>query len=56
MLFGKSGYSQITGGRHLRYPDETPLTNLYLTVLQKLGVPAESIGDSTGVFKELSDI
>ena len=50
------GAGPIKGGRHYRYPDETPLTNLYLTVLQKLGVPAESIGDSTGVFKELSDI
>ena len=50
------GAGQTKGGRHLRYPDETPLTNLYLTVLQKLGVPAESIGDSTGVFTELSDL
>ena len=49
---------QLKGGRHLRYPDGTPLTNLYLTVLNKLGVPVERVGDSTGqvahLFEHLS--
>src|SRR5262249_24445055 len=31
----------IKGGRHLRYPDETPITNLYLTLLDKLGMPIQ---------------
>jgi hypothetical protein len=35
-------------GRHLKYPQYTPLSNLYLTMLDKLGIPAEKLGDSTG--------
>ena len=30
------------------YPTETPMTNLYLTLLDRMGVQAESLGDSTG--------
>jgi len=36
------------GGRHVVYPKETPMTNLLLTMLDKSGVPAETLGDSTG--------
>jgi hypothetical protein len=50
------GAGQIKGGRHLRYPKGTPVTNLYLSVLNKLGVPVERIGDSTGQFAELSAV
>jgi hypothetical protein len=39
---------QLKGGRHLKYPENTPMSNLLLTVLNKVGVPAEKIGDSTG--------
>jgi hypothetical protein len=40
--------AQLKGGRHIRYPKETPLANLHLTLLDKLGVRLERIGDSTG--------
>src|SRR5689334_18417993 len=50
------GAGTLKGGRHLVYPEHTPLTNLQLTLLNKLGVPAEKLGDSTGQFKELSDL
>ena len=40
--------AQLKGGRHLRYPKETPLANLHLTLLDKLGVHLDRIGDSTG--------
>jgi hypothetical protein len=50
------GAGTLKGGRHLVYPEHTPLTNLQLTLLNKLGVPAESLGDSTGQFKELSEL
>jgi hypothetical protein len=40
--------AQITGGRHIRYPKETPLANLHLTLLDKMGVHMDRIGDSTG--------
>ena len=39
---------RIKGGRHLVYPKGTPVTNLFLNMLDKLGVPAENLGDSTG--------
>jgi len=50
------GAGTLKGGRHLVYPEHTPLTNLQLTLLNKLGVPAEKIGDSTGQFRELSGV
>ena len=37
-----------TGGRHVRYSPDTPLANLHLTLLDKLGVPVESLGHATG--------
>jgi hypothetical protein len=40
--------AQLTGGRHIRYPKETPLANLHLTLLDKLGIPMDRMGDSTG--------
>jgi hypothetical protein len=40
--------SQVTGGRHIRYPKGTPMANLYLTMMDTLGVPVERLGDSTG--------
>jgi hypothetical protein len=42
------GAGRIQGGRHVRFPARTPVTNLFMTVLDKLGVPADTIGDSTG--------
>jgi hypothetical protein len=50
------GSGTLKGGRHLIYPEHTPLTNLQLTLLNKLGVPAETLGDSNGQFKELSEL
>jgi len=38
----------IAGNRHVRYPDDTPMANLYLTLLDRLGVDIERFGDSTG--------
>ena len=46
----------IEGGRHLRVAEETPLTNLQLAVLAKLGVHTETLGDSSGVVKHLSGV
>jgi Protein of unknown function (DUF1552) len=48
------GAGTIKGGRHLVYPEHTPLTNLQLTLLGNLGVPAEKFGDSTGQLQELA--
>jgi hypothetical protein len=43
---GASG--QLKGGRHLKYAPHTPMSNLLLTMLNKLGIPADKHGDSTG--------
>jgi hypothetical protein len=55
-LVAGGGAGTITGGRHIVYPENTPLTNLQLTLLNKVGVPAETLGDSTGQFRELSEL
>lgn len=47
LLFGQGG-GTIRTGHHLQYEAETPLTNLYVTMLQKLGLSIDSFGDSTG--------
>lgn len=44
------------GGRHLRVPKDTPLTNLQLTLLDKLGVPLDTLGDSTGRVDLIGDV
>jgi hypothetical protein len=41
------------GGRHIRYAEPTPLANLHLTLLEKVGVRAESFADSRGTVSEL---
>jgi hypothetical protein len=55
LLLG-GGAGTLKGGRHIVYPEHTPLTNLQLTLLDKLGVPTEKLGDSTGEFKGLSEL
>jgi hypothetical protein len=55
LLVGGGGGS-LDGGRHLVYPEDTPLTNLQLTLLHMMGVPVERLGDSTGRFTELSGL
>lgn len=48
------GGAGIKLGRHIVMPDpKTPLCNVWLTLLNGLGVQAESFGDSTGVIEEL---
>jgi hypothetical protein len=42
------GAGQLKGGRHLKYEEGTPLANLYVSMLDKLGVPTNKVGDSTG--------
>ena len=48
--------SGIRGGRHLRYPKDTPLANLLISMLDKAGLPAEQFGDSTGRLTALTDV
>ncbi|MBM62366.1 MAG: hypothetical protein CL484_05400 [Acidobacteria bacterium] len=56
LLLG-GGAGQLNGGRHVSYADRdrTPLANLHISLLDKLGTPVERIGDSTGRLLGLSD-
>jgi hypothetical protein len=48
--------AQLKGGRHLRFPLDTPVANLHLAILDKLGVPLDKLGDSTGKADLLSEV
>ena len=48
ILLGGKGGGRIATGEHRRYGKDTPLANLYLSMLDALGVPAERFADSTG--------
>ncbi|HEY8551660.1 MAG TPA: DUF1552 domain-containing protein [Vicinamibacterales bacterium] len=55
LLLGK-GNGGLHPGRHISYPKDTPMTNLYLTLLDQMGVRPESIGDSTGKIAHLTEL
>jgi len=46
---GASG--KLKGGRHIRNPKDTTMSNLLAAMLNKLGVPTEKFGDSTGIME-----
>ena len=48
VLLAGRGSGTLTPGRHIKYENGTPLNNLYLSLLERMGVPAEHMGDSTG--------
>ncbi len=48
------GGGKIKMGRHVRYPEDTPMSNLLVTMLDAVGVPVQSLGDSTGELELLS--
>ncbi len=52
LLAGKAN-GTVKSGRHIRVPDETPLTNLYVSMLKRVGLPVPQFGDSTGELAEL---
>ena len=49
-----NGNGVIRTGRHVRYPTNTPMANLFLSLLGIFGAPTERLGDSTGSLKGLS--
>ena len=49
ILLAGHGGGTVKCGRHLRFPKDTPLMNLYLAMFDRLGCPASNFGDSTGV-------
>ena len=48
------GAGKLRGGRHIKYPGDTPMPNLLLTILDTVGVPLDKLGDSNGKLDLLS--
>ncbi len=53
VLVAGGAAGKMKGGRHLKYPENTPMANLLLSILDKAGVHQDSVGDSTGLLKDL---
>jgi hypothetical protein len=53
VLAGKAG-GTLNPGRHLTYPKDSQLCNLYLSMIRRMGVQAERFGDSTGELPKLT--
>ena len=47
VLLAGSGGGSIDSGRHVKYEFETPMCNLFLSMLDRAGVPVDTFGDST---------
>ncbi len=56
VLLAGRGAGTVKPGRHIEFPEETPMTNLYVSLLDRMGVHAETLGDSTGKLGELTAI
>jgi hypothetical protein len=53
LLAGRGG-GTVKTGRHVRYASETPLANLWLSMLERVDVRTPFIGDSTGALTNLT--
>ena len=53
ILVAGGGAGKLKGGRHIRYAEPTPLANLHLTLLDKVGVRVDAFADSKGKVQEL---
>ena len=51
LVGGASG--AVKGGQNIILPERTPLANLHMTILDRLGIPQESFGNSTGLISEV---
>jgi hypothetical protein len=56
VLLAGRGDGSLKPGRHIVYKSGTPITNLFLTLLDRMGVQPEKIGDSTGKVEHLSEV
>ncbi len=52
LLAGKGG-GTIQSGRHIRFERETPMANLFVSMLERVGAPVPRLGDSTGPLPQL---
>jgi uncharacterized protein DUF1552 len=55
-LLAGGAAGSLRTGRHVRYAAETPMANLYLAMLDRVGVKPEKLGDSNGELHHLTDL
>jgi hypothetical protein len=53
ILVAGGGAGRLKGGRHVKYAEPTPLANLHLTLLERVGVRMDAFADSRGKVDEL---
>ena len=53
ILLGGQGGGRVDAGRHLVYPEDHPLADLYVSMLDAFGTPVDRFGDSTGPLRGL---
>lgn len=53
ILLAGRGSGTVHQGKHTVYPNGTPLNNLFLSLLDRMGVPTDTLGDSTGKLEQL---
>ena len=53
ILLAGQGGGTLTPARHVKLGKETPMTNLYLSMLDRMGVAAQRVGDSTGKLEDV---
>lgn len=56
VLLAGGGAGALRSGRHVRCADPTPMSNLHVTLLDKLGVPVERFGTSTGELEGIAEV
>ena len=56
LVLAGRGCGTLRPGRRVGYPKETPMANLFVAMLDRMGVPVEQLGDSNGELGYLSDI
>jgi hypothetical protein len=55
MLLGGRGGGTLSPGRHLSYEKDTPLCNLYVSMLERMGTPVDRFADSSGILPGLDN-
>jgi hypothetical protein len=55
ILLAGGGCGTLSPGRHIRFKEETPLNNLWLSMLNRMEISVEKLGDSTGALPDLFD-
>ena len=53
ILLAGGGAGTLKPGQHLKFADDTPMSNLFVTMLDKMKIPVDKFGDSNGNLKEL---